>query len=39
MRVIQWNLPYNAITCDPVTYTNWITGRKSNYAGHTVEDC
>ena len=28
-----------AITGDPVTNTNWITGRKSNYASHTVEDC
>ena len=27
------------ITSDPVTYTNWITGIKSNYASHTVEDC
>ena len=22
-----------------MTYTNWITGRKSNYVSHTVEDC
>ena len=22
-----------------MTYTNWITGRKSNYVRHTVEDC
>ena len=28
-----------AITGDQVTYTNWITGKKSNYVSHTVEDC
>ena len=28
-----------AITGDLVTYSNWITGRKSNYVDHTVEDC
>ena len=24
---------------DPVTYTNWIPGRKSNFESHHSEDC
>ena len=28
-----------SLTGNPVTYTNWISGRKDNYYSHNVEDC